>query len=57
MSEVPFYQTRAGRVFYEVHVPKLIEVLERLAVAVEKLVEEQGDEETAGGSNDDKETG
>lgn len=56
MSEVPFYQTRAGRIFYEVHVPKLIEVLERLAVAVEKLVEQQGEEETEGGSEDGKET-
>ena len=52
MSEVPFYQTRAGRIFYEVQVPKLIEVLERLSVAVEKLVEQQGEEETEGGSND-----
>ena len=53
MSEVPFYQTRAGRIFYEVHVPKLIEVLERLAAAVEKLVE-QGETDTEGGSNDDE---
>ena len=50
MSEVPFYQTRAGRVFYEVQVPKLIEVLERLAVSVEKLVEQQAE----GGSEDGK---
>jgi hypothetical protein len=48
MSEVPFYQTRAGRTFYEVHVPRLIEVLERLTVAVEKLAEQQ--EEEKGGS-------
>jgi hypothetical protein len=56
MSEVPFYQTRAGRIFYEVQVPKLIDVLERLAVAVEKLAE-QGGEETEGGSEDGEETG
>jgi len=56
MSEVPFYQTRAGRIFYEVHVPKLIEAVERLAQAVEKLVE-QGETDTEGGSDDGKETG
>lgn len=56
MSEVAFYQTRAGRVFYEVHVPKLIEVLERLSVAVEKLVEQHKDDDEEGGSNDGKET-
>lgn len=48
MSEVPFYQTRAGRTFYEVHVPKLIEVLERITVAVEKLVENQDTEDKEG---------
>ena len=56
MSEVPFYQTRAGSVFYEVHVPKLIEVLERLTVAVVKLTD-QGETDTEGGSDDGKETG
>jgi hypothetical protein len=48
MSEVPFYQTRAGRTYYEVHIPKLIEVLERLTVAVEKLGEEQQQKEKGG---------
>ena len=52
MSEVPFYQTRAGRTFYEVHVPKLIVVLERLTVAVEKLVETKDEEKPEGGSSD-----
>jgi hypothetical protein len=50
MSEVPFYQTRAGRTFYEVHIPRLIEVLERLTVAVEKLAEQQQKEKDKGGS-------
>ena len=50
MSEVPFYQTRAGRTFYEVHVPRLIEVLERLTVAVEKLAEKQDEDVDEGGS-------
>ena len=40
MSEVPFYQTRAGRTYYEVHVPRLIEGIERLTEAVEELVEQ-----------------
>lgn len=50
MSEVPFYQTRAGRTYYEVHIPRLIEVLERLTVAVEKLSEQQEEEESEGGA-------
>ena len=52
MSEVPFYQTRAGRTFYEVHIPRLIEAVERLAAAVEKLVEDQEEDENKGGSSD-----
>lgn len=30
MSHVPFYQTRAGRQFYEVTVPELVRQLTRL---------------------------
>ena len=50
MSEVPFYRTRMGVKFYESDVPKLIEVLERLTVAVEKLVEQQDEDVDEGGS-------
>jgi predicted ATP-grasp superfamily ATP-dependent carboligase len=54
MSEIPFYQTRAGRIFYEVHVPKLIEAVERLAEAVEKLAEQHEQNDAEGGSDDGK---
>ena len=39
MSELEFYQTRAGRQYYERTLPELVEQLRRLAAAVEKLVE------------------
>ena len=48
MNEVPFHQTRMGVTFYEVHVPKLIDVLGRLTEAVEQLVDrksKQGDQD------------
>ena len=38
MSDVEFYQTRAGRTYYEKTLPELVEQLRRLATAVEKLV-------------------
>jgi len=38
MSDVEFYQTRAGRTDYEKTLPELVEQLRRLAEAVEKLV-------------------
>jgi hypothetical protein len=41
MSDVPFYRTRMGVKYYESDVPKLIEAVEKLAVAVEKLAEQQ----------------
>lgn len=41
MSEVPFHHTRMGVRFYEVDVPKLIAAVERLANAVEMLVDVQ----------------
>ena len=50
MSEVPFYRTRMGVKFYESDVPRLIEVLERLTVAVEKLAEKQEKDEDKGGT-------
>lgn len=44
MSEVPFYQTRAGRQYYEVTMPEMVRQLTRLndllALAVE-IVEKQ----------------
>ena len=41
MSDVPFYMTRGGRTFYEHHVPRLIEAIEKLTEAVEKLAPEK----------------
>ena len=38
MSDVEFYQTRAGRIYYEKTLPELVEQLRRLAEAIEKLV-------------------
>lgn len=42
MNEVPFYQTRAGRTFYEKTLPELVEQIRRLADAVERLEERIG---------------
>ena len=39
MSDLDFYQTRAGRVFYDQTVPELVEQVRRLADAVERLVD------------------
>ena len=44
MSEVPFHQTRGGRTFYEHHVPRLIETIEKLTEAVEKLAPDESDD-------------
>ncbi len=38
MSEIPFYQTRAGRTFYESTMPALVAELARLNTLLEKLV-------------------
>ena len=38
---IPFQETRMGVKFFESDVPRLIEGIERLAEAVEKLVEER----------------
>ena len=38
MSDVEFYQTRAGRTYYEKTLPELVEQLRRLAEAMERLV-------------------
>jgi len=38
MSDTEFYNTRAGRTYYEKTLPELVEQLRRLAAAVEKLV-------------------
>ena len=40
MSETDFYNTRAGRTYYEKTLPELVEQLRRLAEAVERLVEQ-----------------
>ena len=39
MTEVPFYQTRAGRTIYEKTLPELVKEIRRLADAVERLNE------------------
>ena len=43
MSDIPFYQTRMGAKFFEADIPKLIDTLERLTEAVEKLVDANED--------------
>jgi hypothetical protein len=37
MSETPFDQTVMGKRFYEHTLPKVIELLERIAVALERM--------------------
>lgn len=37
-----FYETKAGRTFFELTLPRLIAAIERLAEALEKAVAEQG---------------
>ena len=54
MSDVPFHATRMGQKFYEHTLPRLVEQLERIAAALEKLAERDGDE---GVSGDETETG
>ncbi len=49
MSEIPFYQTRAGRQFYESTMPALVAELSRLSDLLAKLVE-QGAESRLGRS-------
>ena len=44
MSDVEFYQTRAGRTYYEKTLPDLVEQLRRLAEALEKLVAQKDQE-------------
>jgi hypothetical protein len=39
MSDVEFWQTRAGRIFYEKTLPELVKQIQRLAEAVERLTE------------------
>ena len=50
MSEVPFHSTRMGVKFFEADLPRLIEAVERLTMAVEKLAEDQKEDEDEGGS-------
>jgi len=55
MSEVPFYQTRAGRRFYEATVPELVRQIARLndllAVIVQSL-EQPDPRESSKGETD-----
>ena len=39
MTDLDFYQTRAGRQFYDHTLPELVAQVRRLADAVERLVE------------------
>ncbi len=39
MSEIPFYNTRMGRTFYEHTVPELVRQIARLNDLLERLVE------------------
>jgi hypothetical protein len=39
MSEVPFYQTRMGRVYYEVTLPSLVQQLSRIGDLLQRLVD------------------
>jgi hypothetical protein len=41
MSGIDFYQTVMGRAFYDGTMPKLAEALERIASALETLVEQE----------------
>ncbi len=49
MSDVPFHNTRMGVKFFEADIPRLIEGIERLAEAVEKLVDERENEDDGNG--------
>jgi len=41
MSEAPFHRTRMGARFYESTVPRLIDAIERLAAALERIADSQ----------------
>jgi hypothetical protein len=45
MNEVSFYQTRAGKTFYEKTLPELVQQVRRLAEAVERLTEKMGEDQ------------
>lgn len=49
MSGISFHETRMGVRFFESDIPRLIEVLERLTEAVEKLVEQRENEDDGHG--------
>jgi len=39
-----FFQTAMGRTFYEANVPRMVRALERIAVALEKILESRKEE-------------
>ncbi len=39
MSEIPFHETRMGRIFYEVTLPSLVQQLMRIANDLERLAD------------------
>jgi len=41
MGEVPFHATRMGQKYYEHTLPRLIELLERIAAALEAIAESE----------------
>ncbi len=56
MSEVPFYQTRAGRQFYESTMPALVAELSRLNDLLAKLVEQGAERHLAKSPGQETET-
>ena len=47
MSETPFFKTRIGQRFYERTMPELVEQLERLTDALERLADRANDSDQA----------
>lgn len=45
MSDLDFYRTRAGRTYFEVTLPSIARAIDRLAVALERVAEDQGEED------------
>jgi len=44
MGDVPFHATRMGQKYYEHTLPRLIELLERIAAALEALARSEEDD-------------
>ena len=46
MSETPFYKTAMGRDYYDRRVPQLIQAIQRLAAALERVAD-RGDQDAS----------